>query len=288
VRVLIFGGTGQVGRALQQCVPDRTCLDVFDRSACDLTDLVAVRSAILLAKPDIVINAAAYTAVDKAEVEPELAQIVNSVAAGEIAEAAFTLGARCVHISTDFVFDGSLSRPYLPSDAATPLNVYGKTKLNGELAVIGANPDALIIRTSWIYASHGNNFMKTMLRLMRERDEISVVADQVGTPTHSLSLARAIWPLAASNLRGICHFTDAGVASWYDFAVAIAEEALAIGLLDKPVIVRPISTWQYPTPAQRPAYSVLDKSTAWEALGASSDHWRLNLRAALKELKING
>lgn len=285
MKVLIFGGYGQVGRALQQRGPERIQLYVMDRTTCDLTDLQSVNTAVRQIKPDLVINAAAYTAVDKAEVEQDLARRVNGIAPGYIAKLANDLGARCIHLSTDFVFDGALSRPYKPDDATAPLSVYGRTKLEGELSVAASNSDALIIRTSWVYGSEGSNFMNTMVRLMRERDEISVVADQIGTPTHSLCLADAIWGLASTNLTGICHFTDAGVASWYDFAVAIAEEGLATGLLDRPVAVCPITTQQYPTPAQRPSYSVLDKSISWEALGAPPPHWRVNLRAALKDLK---
>lgn len=288
MKALIFGGGGQVGRALQHSIPLGMQVQALYRETCDLNNQQAIDSAVREAQPNLVINAAAYTAVDKAEAEPELAHRVNAIAPGHIAKAAHDVGARCVHISTDFVFDGFLSRPYAPQDSTGPLSVYGQTKLDGELAVSSANADSLIVRTSWVYASNGGNFVNTMLRLMLERDEISVVADQIGTPTHSLSLAKAIWGLAAADLNGICHFTDDGVASWYDFAVAIAEEGLAIGLLDKQVVVRSINTQQYPTPARRPSYSVLDKSMAWQALGVPAPHWRVNLRAALKELKNNG
>jgi dTDP-4-dehydrorhamnose reductase len=285
VKALIFGGAGQVGRALKQHAPDKTQLQVMTRTTCDLTDLQAINSAIQNAKPDLVINAAAYTAVDKAEKEPEFAQAVNAVAPRQMAEAADKVGARLIHISTDFVFDGRLSRPYQPDDATAPLSVYGKTKRDGEMAVAAVGSNSLIVRTSWVYANEGVNFVQTMLRLMRERDEISVVADQVGTPTLNVSLAKAIWALAETDLTGICHFTDAGTASWYDFAVAITEDASAIGLLERSVVVNPITTDKYPTVAKRPSYSVLDKTIAWETLGAPSPHWRVNLRAALKELK---
>lgn len=288
MKALIFGGGGQVGRALQRCAPEHIELYVMNRARCDLTDLQSVNTEVRQIEPDIVVNAAAYTAVDKAEVEHDLARRVNGIAPGYIAKVAYDVGARCIHLSTDFVFNGKLSRPYKPEDATDPLSAYGRTKLEGEVSVAANNCDALIIRTGWVYGSFGSNFMNTMVRLMRERDEISVVADQVGTPTHSLCLAEAIWGLASTNLTGISHFADAGVASWYDFAVAIAEESLAIGLLERSVTVRPISTEQYPTPAQRPSYSVLDKSIAWEALGVPAPHWRVNLRTALKELKNYG
>jgi dTDP-4-dehydrorhamnose reductase len=160
-----------------------------------------------------------------------------------------------------------------------------KTKLAGELAVAAADPAALIVRTAWVYAPAGANFMTTMLRVMRQRDEVSVVTDQVGTPTSARSLAEALWSLAAMDVAGIHHFTDSGIASWYDFAVAIAEEGRTAGLLERDVIVRPIATSQYRTPARRPAYSVLDKSSTWELLGGPAPHWRANLRVALGELR---
>ena len=288
MKALILGGAGQVGRALQQNSPKKIRLQVMTREACDLTDFHAISSAVNKVEPEIVINAAAYTAVDKAETDTAVAHAVNSLAAGHIAEAADKVGARFIHISTDFVFDGLLSRPYRPDDATAPISVYGHTKRDGEIAVAQSASNSLIVRTSWVYASKGNNFLQTMLRLMRERSKISVVADQIGTPTHSASLAKALWFLAETDLRGICHFTDAGTASWYDFAVAIAEDALAIGLLDRPVVVFPINTDKYPTAAKRPSYSVLDKTIAWEALGAAAPHWRVNLRAALEELKNYG
>lgn len=285
MKALIFGGTGQVGRALQQHAPNKIQVQVMTRTTCDLTDLHAINSAVQDSKPDLVINAAAYTAVDKAETEASVAHAVNALAAGQMAFAADKVGARFVHISTDFVFDGALSRPYRPDDATAPLSVYGQTKRDGEVAVADVASNSLIVRTSWVYASEGINFVRTMLRLMRERDEISVVADQIGTPTLNVSLAKAIWALAEKDITGVCHFTDAGIASWYDFAVAIAEDASAIGLLERPVVVIPISTDKYPTAAKRPSYSVLDKTIAWKALGDQAPHWRVNLRAALKELK---
>lgn len=288
MKALIFGGAGQVGRALQQYAPDKIQLQVMTRTTCDLTDLNAINSAVHDSKPDLVINAAAYTAVDKAETEAEVANAINALAAGQVADAADKVGARLIHISTDFVFDGALSRPYRPDDATGPLSVYGRTKRDGEIAVAAVASNSLIVRTSWVYASEGMNFLRTMLRLMRERNEISVVADQIGTPTHNVSLAKAIWTLAETDLTGTCHFTDAGIASWYDFAVAITEDASAMGLLERPVVVIPISTDKYPTAAKRPSYSVLDKTIAWKALGASAPHWRVNLRAALKELKNYG
>lgn len=287
MKTLLFGCDGQVGVALQNSVGNSTQLIALNRSDCDLADLEHIARVIHASRPDLVINAAAYTAVDRAENEKELAAQVNSIAAGAIAEACRSSGARVIHISTDFVFDGLMSRPYRVDDHTNPVNVYGRTKLDGENAIAGKADDYLIIRTSWVYGAHGSNFMNSMLRLMRQRTELSVVADQIGTPTNSRSLANAIWRLAASGQTGICHYSDAGVASWYDFAVAIAEEACAVGLLDAQAIVNPIDTSQYPVTAKRPSYSVLDSSSSWQALGGAAPHWRVNLRKSIRELRDN-
>ena len=192
-----------------------------------------------------------------------------------------------MHITTDFVFDGMSALPYAPDAAPNPIGAYGATKLSGERQVAAAHPQALIVRTAWVYAAQGNNFVRTMLRLMRERDELRVEADQDGTPTHAAGLARAIWALDAAGAAGIFHWTDAGVASWYDFAVAIRDEALAIGLLDRRIPVVPIRTSDYPTPARRPAMSVLDKGSSWAITGPAA-HWRDELKQALAEMKELG
>jgi dTDP-4-dehydrorhamnose reductase len=224
--------------------------------------------------------------VDKAEKDQKAAFATNSTGVFNLAEAAKKSQARFIHISTDFVFDGSKSAPYLPSDQPNPTGVYGASKLAGEeqvRAILAGN--YVILRTAWVYSSHGNNFVKTMLRLMRERDRLGVVADQVGTPTWAGGLAQAVWLLAGhAALTGIFHWTDAGVASWYDFAVAIQEEAMQLGLLHKEIILSPIRTEDYPTPARRPPFSVLDKTSTWQALKYSAPHWRVNLRKMLKEL----
>jgi dTDP-4-dehydrorhamnose reductase len=288
MRALIFGAGGQLGRALARTAPPGTHLVALDRARCDVTDPDAVARALGEAAPDLVLNGAAYTAVDRAEAEPEAARRLNAVAPGTIAAAARAAGARTVHVSTDFVFDGAASVPYRPGDAAAPASVYGRTKLEGERAAIEADPDALLVRTAWLYAPQGANFVNTMLRLMRERAEVSVVADQIGTPTWAPSLAEALWALAGKGARGIFHYTDAGVASWYDFAVAIEEEARAAGILEKPVAIRPIATARYPTKARRPAFSLLEKEATWDLLGESAPHWRVNLRRNFQELKANG
>jgi dTDP-4-dehydrorhamnose reductase len=230
-------------------------------------------------------HAAAYTAVDAAETEPERAQAVNALGTAHVASAARRVSARLIHVSTDFVFDGTRGRPYTPDDRPQPLGAYGRSKLAGEReAVRLTDGAALVVRTAWVYAARGRNFVLTMLRLMRERDEVGVVADQVGTPTWAHSLARAMWAAAQVELTGVHHWTDAGVASWYDFAVAIQEEALGLGLLDRAVPVRPLRTDEYPSRAHRPPYSVLDSSATRLALGLPAVHWRVNLRAMLRGL----
>lgn len=284
MKALILGSGGQLGRALCASAPAGTDIVALDRAACDLSVPARAAECIARAAPALVINAAAYTAVDRAESERELAQRINADAPGEIAGAAREAGARMVHVSTDFVFDGRAATPRAPDDRPAPLGVYGRTKLEGEHAVRAADPDALVVRTAWLYDARGGNFVNTMLRLMRERGAVGVVADQVGTPTWAPSLARAIWSLAAADTRGIHHFTDAGVASWYDFAVAIAEEGVAKGLVPANIAVRPIATRDFPTPAKRPAFGVLDKSGTWPLCGGPPPHWRVNLRACLQEI----
>jgi dTDP-4-dehydrorhamnose reductase len=288
MKALIFGAGGQLGRALARTAPPGTRLTALGHGQCDVTDPEAVARALDAAAPDLVLNAAAYNAVDRAEAEPEAAHRLNAVAPGAIAAAARAAGARTIHVSTDFVFDGAASRPYRPEDPAAPCSVYGRSKLAGEGAVREADADALIVRTAWLYAPEGANFVNTMLRLMRAHSDIAVVADQIGTPTWAPSLAGALWALAGKEARGLVHYTDAGVASWYDFAVAIAEEADAAGLLERPAAIRPIATADYPTAARRPAFSLLEKAATWELLGGSAPHWRVNLRRNVQELKAHG
>lgn len=284
MKALILGAKGQVGRALAHAMPPQVTLLALGRRECDITDAAAVTQHIRSSGATLVFNCAAYTAVDRAEAEPEAAMEVNGHAAGRVAAACVAAGARLVHLSTDFVFDGSGGRPYVPSDHTRPLNVYGSTKRAGEQAVLAAAPDALIVRTAWVHAAEGSNFVRTILRLMAEREEVRVVDDQIGTPTWAPSLAHALWSLAGAGVAGIRHFTDAGVASWYDLAVAVGEEAAAIGLLKELPRVVPVDSAAFPTPARRPAYSVLDKSATWQAIGRAPPHWRANLRACLAEI----
>ncbi len=285
MKALIVGAKGQLGRGLQASAPAGTQIVAHDMDTLDITSADAVAAIMAAEKPDLILNAAAYTAVDKAETDEPAALAVNATAVGVLADAARTHGARLVHVSTDFVFDGNSSMPYAPDVPPAPLGAYGRTKLAGEQA---AGADALIVRTAWVYAPTGGNFVRTMLRLMAAHPQVRVVADQIGTPTYAPGLAAALWTLAGQGATGLYHYTDSGVASWYDFAVAIQEEALAIGLLDQAVPVIPIATADFPTPAVRPAYSVLDKDKTWAALGGPAPHWRVNLRIMLNEIKIHG
>jgi len=287
MKTLIVGAAGQLGRALRRTVPAGVEAVAFDRADLDITSGPAVAQTVNSLQPDVVINASAYTAVDLAESEPEKAFAINADAVGRLAGVCAAAGIRFVHVSTDFVFDGSLGRPYRPDDATHPLGVYGASKLAGEQNIATHTElDWTVVRTAWVYANSGRNFVLTMLRLFNERPVVRVVADQVGTPTSALSLSECVWGAATSgNLRGIAHFTDAGAASWYDFAVAIYEEATQLGLVRKSVDVQPIQTKDYPTPARRPSYSVLDVTATTAALGLIPVHWRTNLRQALRELR---
>lgn len=284
MKVMITGAGGQLGQALLATIPDHAQVVAATSAELDIGDAAAVQPFVAAVAPQLLINAAAYTAVDKAESDQETAFRINGDAVGLLAQAASDVGARLVHVSTDFVFDGTAGIPYVPGAPTAPLGVYGASKLRGEQQ---AGEGALIVRTAWVYGSRGNNFVRTMLRLMAERDELRVVADQIGTPTWATSLADGIWKLAATGADGLYHYTDSGAASWYDFAVAIQEEALAIGLLDRAIPVLPIPTSAYPTPARRPHYSVLDKEATNAMIGVPV-HWRSNLRLMLREVREQG
>jgi dTDP-4-dehydrorhamnose reductase len=287
MRILVLGAGGQVGRAVVQSAPPRHEILARTRADADLADASAIGRLVAGSRADWVVNAGAYTAVDLAEDEPERAAAVNDLAVGALAAAAAKSGCRLLHLSTDFVFDGRSGRAYAPSDPPSPLSVYGATKLGGERRVLAAGCSGIVLRTSWVYAAAGRNFVLTMLRLMREREQVRVVCDQIGAPTWASGLAGAVWGLIdAAAAAGIHHWTDLGVASWYDFAVAIQEEALARGLLERAAGIVPIATSEYPTRARRPAFSVLDSSQTRAATrGAPAVHWRTNLRTMLDELR---
>jgi dTDP-4-dehydrorhamnose reductase len=285
MKVLIAGSNGQLGFELARSAPLDAELVSLGRDGLDITDRDQVLATVARHQPDAIINAAAYTAVDKAESEPDVAMAVNRDGAAHLAAAAAELDAALVQVSTDFIFDGSSSTPYATDATPAPLGVYGATKLAGELAVRELlGEQALILRTAWVYSSHGNNFVKTILRLASEKPQLGIVADQVGSPTWAGGLAQAIWQALDRGVTGIHHWTDAGVASWYDFAVAIQEEAMHAGLLEREIPILPIRTEDYPTPAKRPPFSLLDKHATWTALALPPEHWRIALRRMLSEI----
>lgn len=288
MRILITGSKGQLGYELLRSQPENYEVCPVDIDELDITDLGQVEKLMNEFRPQFVINGAAYTAVDRAETEPEKAFAVNSDGAWNLAKASGYIDSRMIHVSTDFVFDGSKGSPWTPSDPTRPLGIYGKSKLEGEERVRRELKDlALILRTSWLYSACGNNFVKTMLRLMREKEFLGVVSDQIGSPTWANTLARAIWRIIQAGApSGIYHWSDAGAASWYDFAVAIQEEGIQAGLLESKIPIRPIRTSEYPTPARRPSNSVLDQSSTWETFDLRPMHWRQALRDMLRELAL--
>jgi dTDP-4-dehydrorhamnose reductase len=285
VRVLVLGG-GQIAKAVVAAVPGQHQVVARARAELDIVDAQAVMRTLAEIKPDWVVNAAAFTAVDLAEDRATEAYAVNETAVASIARAAAREGSRLLHLSTDFVFDGNSNRAYLTTDQTNPLSVYGASKLGGERHALAAGDMGIVLRTSWVYATVGKNFVLTMIRLMRDKDQIGVVCDQIGTPTWATSAAAAIWGLIDENAAaGIYHWTDLGVASWYDFAVAIQEEAHARGLLSRVIPVNPIQSASYPTRARRPAFSVLDTASTRAAIHVSVQYWRHNLRTMLDELR---
>ena len=287
MKVFVTGKGGQLAWELENSLPVGYQLVSLGIDELDITDADAIERLFASHRPDILINAAAYTAVDKAETDQAMAYAVNEAGAQYLAQACKTYHCRMLHVSTDFVFDGSKTTPYQTDDAAKPLSVYGASKLAGDVAVQAVLPDAVIVRTAWVYSVNGNNFVKTMLRLMAEKPQLGVVYDQVGTPTWAAGLAQWLWAVVAKpQVSGLYHWTDAGVASWYDFAVAIQELALEKGMLDKAIPIRPIPASAYPTPAKRPSFSVIDKATAEAASGILGVHWRSQLSSMLDDLKI--
>lgn len=286
MKVLITGAGGQVGHAVAATAPAHGSIEACTRTSLDIANETALVESVARFRPDVIVNAAAYTAVDRAEAEPELAHAVNASGPRTLAIMAREFRCRLIHLSTDYVFDGLACVPYRPDMATYPVNVYGISKLAGEKSVTDIVPDSsVVLRTAWVYAASGRNFLSTMLRSMRTNGSVRVVADQIGAPTDARSIAGTIWSLIQRpEISGTHHWTNAGVASWYDFAVAIAEEAAPLGLLPPDIEVTPIATSEYPTAARRPSYSVLDSSSL-TALGFVPAHWRKRLRAVLQEVK---
>ena len=288
MKILLTGINGQLGNQLQTPLKKIGEVSVVGRENLDLADSNAISQLIGQVQPELIINAAAYTAVDKSEKEPELADAVNRIAPGIMAKEAKKLGATLIHISTDYVFDGSQSRPYTETDLTNPLGIYGKSKLAGEEAIRETEVNHIIIRTAWVYGAYGKgNFVKTMLRLGKDREELRVVYDQVGCPTWTGDLAEAIAqiiPHLNSQTYGTYHYTNSGAISWYDFAMAIFEEAKKLGFPLEVKRVVPITTAEYPTPAKRPAFSVLNSGKISKVLGNHPPYWLNSLRQMLKQL----
>jgi dTDP-4-dehydrorhamnose reductase len=288
MKVLLTGAAGQLGQALIASKPADITLIPCSRAELDLADLAACQAAVHAHQPDWVLNAGAYTAVDKAESEPEQAHAVNAGAPAAFAKALQASGGRLLQVSTDFVFNGSQGSPYRPDQPTHPLGVYGASKAAGEQSARAVldSERLCILRTSWVYGPVGKNFLLTMLRLMAEREQLGVVADQVGCPTSTFGLAQACWAVLDQGVVGLHHWSDAGAASWYDFAVAISELGRDAGLLEKPVQINPISTAEYPTPAQRPSYSLLDCTGTRQALQVAPLHWREALRQVIGDVVV--
>ncbi len=290
MRVLVTGAGGQLGRELLHTAPPGAEVRGLRRGELDITRPEQITSVVDALRPDVILNAAAYTAVDRAESEPGLAHAVNARGPAYLAAACGRLGARLIHVSTDFVFGEGPCRPRRPDDPARPESVYGRTKYAGEQGVLEADCDAAVVRASWLYARAGHNFVNTMLRLMRERGAVRVVADQFGAPTWARGLARVLWSLALEHreVRGLLHYSDAGCASWYDLAVAVAEEGRAAGMLERAPRIQPIGTEDYPAAARRPRFSLLDCRETLRRLRLEPLHWREQLRRMLAEPGADG
>ncbi|QHP79778.1 dTDP-4-dehydrorhamnose reductase [Pectobacterium odoriferum] len=281
MKILLTGANGQLGRCFQDRLPAEWEILATDTAELDITDLEHVEQTVKQFKPDAIVNAAAYTAVDKAESEPELAEKINVIGPENLAIVASNQGIRLVHVSTDYVFDGNATEPYREDSATNPLSVYGKTKLAGERAVAKASPEAIIIRTAWVFSEYGNNFVKTMLRLAKERDTLSVVNDQRGCPTYAGDLAQAIISLLEKNAEGgIYHYCGGEEVSWYEFAEEIFAVAAQKTVLSKAPALTSIKTAQYPTPAYRPAYSALAGEKI-KALGIALSDWKIALKKTI-------
>jgi dTDP-4-dehydrorhamnose reductase len=292
-RILLVGYAGQVGVELQRSFSDAAELICHDRDTVDLAVPDQVSAMVRRAAPDIILNAAAYTAVDRAETDREAAMAVNAVASGILAEEALRTDALLIHYSTDYIFDGSKTSPWVESDKPNPLNVYGASKLAGEEAIQQAGGRYLIFRTSWVYGPHGNNFLLTMLRLAKERDRLNIVDDQIGSPTSSITLADATRAVvdgllagrfgSPDNWSGLYHMTCSGSVSWCDFARAIF--ARANNLLDSKIPeIKPIPSAEYVTPAKRPHYSVLSNEKLFTRFGIRLDSWESALDAVIQRL----
>lgn len=291
MRVLITGARGQVGQELMLSAPHDWQVSGFGSSELDISDAQQVRAVLQSLQPQLIINAAAYTAVDKAETDSQRAHAVNHLGAENLAKAAQQVDCPLLHISTDYIFAGQHAKPYTEEDVPAPSSVYGASKWLGEQAITSCCKRHIILRTSWVFGLHGNNFVKTMLRLGQERDTLSIVSDQVGGPTSARSIAHALWQIAeqyknsGNSIWGTYHFSGAPTCSWYDFANEIFTQASALKLIERCPTLKPINTSDYPTPAQRPAYSVLDNSKISQQLKIAQSDWKNELNIMLRALK---
>ncbi|GGW82213.1 dTDP-4-dehydrorhamnose reductase [Alteromonas halophila] len=288
MRTVVIGKSGQLAYELQRLTDADTVF--LGRDDTDITDEAKVAETLNALSPSVVINAAAYTAVDKAEEDPAQCHKLNALAVENIAKYCKAHDVFMVHVSTDYVFNGEKGSPYKVDDPIEPQGVYGKTKADGEQALLSLLPDAsCLIRTAWVYSAHGNNFVKTMLKLMKDKPQLTVIDDQIGSPTWAQGLAEVCVDAAINRTAGVYHWTDEGVASWYDFALAIQQLGLEKGLLESAIPVLPIPTSAYPTPAARPHYSVLDKTLTRETFTTvAMSHWRSQLDKMLDELVQSG
>lgn len=287
MKCLVTGAGGQLATELMRCAPTDVDVRALPIESLDITSPEQINTHMDSIRPDLVVNAAAWTDVDGAESHEPEATAINSEGVRLLAESCDAHAAKMVHVSTDFVFDGQSSTACLPDDEPSPLSVYGRTKLDGEKAVLETLPSSgLVIRTAWLYSSHGHNFLLTMLRLMSERDHIQVVCDQHGTPTSALSLAKAIWELAGVSESGLYHWTNGGQTTWHGFAQSIHDLARTKGILDHDVVIEPIPGEQWPTPARRPANSVLDISSTEAAIKRTAVPWEDELSTILDEILI--
>jgi dTDP-4-dehydrorhamnose reductase len=280
--IVVFGASGQLGNCLKKVAEERGITSIYFplESEANILDKDALNSVFEKNKPAFAINCAAYTAVDKAEDEIDLARKINKTGAANLAEASKAHHTTLIHTSTDFIFKGDTPHPLVEDDIADPISVYGLTKLEGELDVVSIISKYFILRTSWLYSEYGNNFVKTMLKLGAERDELKIISDQVGTPTYGIDLAGCILDIITSGSKayGIYHYSNEGVTSWYDFAKGIFD------LSETDVKVLPIRTSEYPTKATRPAYSVMDKSKIKKTFGIEIPYWRDSLAVCIERL----